>query len=135
MHSNLSTCQSPKPSSSNVALQQHQPIDESCSDNQSDYGYCADETTEKADEDSENLIDCVGKHASASFLNASSNVLGLSMLGASLEYSRDVSEEAESLTLQPPGVDNQKVGDYQTLSDEDFIAKFVLAEQICRLVF
>lgn len=75
MHSNLSNCQSPKPTNSTI---QQQPIDElnSCSDH-SDYGYCvADETDhldngQSATDDSEHLIACVGKHATASFLTTS----------------------------------------------------------------
>lgn len=140
MHSDLSNCRSPKPTSSNSALQ-HQPIDElnSCSD--SDYGYCADDTNqnesgqEGGSDDSENLIDCVEKHATASFLNASSNVVGLSMLGASMDYSENLSMTTESKALQQLRTNSPKVGDYQALSDDEFVAKFVLAEQICSIQF
>lgn len=136
MHSNLSTiCHSPKPTNSSAALQQ-QPIDElnSCSDDQSDYGFCGEEA-DKNEENSENLIDCLGKHASAPFLNASANIVGLSMLGGSVEYSGELSEETESRTLQQLGAENQKIAEYQTLSDEEFVAKYVLAEQICAIQF
>lgn len=52
------------------------------------------------------------------------------MLGASIDY--DASTETESKALDQLGADSQKLGDNQTLTDEEFVAKFVLAEQICR---
>jgi hypothetical protein len=52
-----------------------------------------------------------------------------------MDYSGNVSMTTESKALQHLGADSPKIGDCQTLSDEEFVAKFVLAEQICSIQF
>ncbi|KAI6227909.1 hypothetical protein M3Y95_00566400 [Aphelenchoides besseyi] len=119
----------------------YQPIDETSSTNsdQSDYG-CCQETSEENEndqndvDDKNELLECLDEQATASFLNASSNVVGLSLLGAPLDEFNDTTDEKESRTFASL-IDEDQTEHPGALDDEEFVVKMALSEAICCFQF
>ncbi|KAI6242938.1 hypothetical protein M3Y99_00203400 [Aphelenchoides fujianensis] len=128
VHSDLSA-RSSKPPNAQAASER---IDETCSTDSenSEYGCCAetDESDQRTTEEKDDLLECLDEQATASFLNASSNVV--SLLAAPMENLEDSTDDKEVETFAAL-VDGEQAAEENggIMSDEDFV------EQIASVQF
>ncbi|CAD5211458.1 unnamed protein product [Bursaphelenchus okinawaensis] len=114
VHSELSTtCKSPR-----LNLEE-----------KSDYGYCdekRDEDKQLSDSEQDTVVNCLDSKTTASFLTVSNVLTDLSLVGDQID--KDIKEG--ELLQQESKTFKQVEGDDCNVTDEMFVAKYALAEQI-----
>ncbi|CAD5215811.1 unnamed protein product [Bursaphelenchus xylophilus] len=130
VHSDLSgTCKSPKLNSSQSIMANLSDT----SSEKSDYGYCDDKKEEDQISCSQDydVAKCLDSTATASFLTVSNVLTEQSAVGD--QFETEVREDA--LVRQESAAFSQMVENENYLSDEMFVAKYALAEQISNPCF
>lgn len=126
VHSDLSrSCRSPN---LNVQYEEDERLSVASSE-KSDYGYCDDKAETKEEQsisdDNETIVHCLNSQVTAGFLTVSNMMTEMSVTGDQLTDPVDKSSllQQESETLK-------QLEDERIFTDEMFVARFSLAEQL-----